>query len=173
MRIGWVSGGRWQARIRMLKYAQSRANDMLAQQTAAEFIGSPAYDRHLVRLRQALRAQREQTAQTIAGCFPAGTRSSVPRGGLMLWVELPAAVSSQALFDEALAAGIRIAPGPLFSNSDRYDHYMRIGCGMACTPETERALRKLGAMVEHAAERASRAPRPRDAASMQPPLVAR
>jgi len=42
MRIGWMLGGRWLARIKMLKHAQSRANDALAQLAIAEFMGSHA-----------------------------------------------------------------------------------------------------------------------------------
>ena len=38
LRLGWVAGGRWQARIHMIKYAQSRANEILAQFTVAEFM---------------------------------------------------------------------------------------------------------------------------------------
>jgi DNA-binding transcriptional MocR family regulator len=151
MRVGWVSGGRWQPRIQMLKFAQSRANDALAQRTVGEFIASPAYDRHLVRLRRALRSQREQTAEAIAAHFPPGTRSSLPKGSMMLWVELPQQVSSQRLFDTALAHGIRIVPGLLFSNSDRYDHFMRIGCGFAFSREHDQALRRLGEMAARAA----------------------
>lgn len=30
LRLGWMTGGRWQARIQMLKYAQSRTNEALA-----------------------------------------------------------------------------------------------------------------------------------------------
>ena len=40
VRLGWMTGGRWQARIEMLKYAQSRANEALSQLAMAEFIGS-------------------------------------------------------------------------------------------------------------------------------------
>jgi len=151
MRVGWISGGRWHARIQMLKFAQSRANDALAQRTVGEFIASSAYDRHLVRFRRALRGQREQIAEAIAAHFPAGTRSSVPKGSMMLWVELPQQVSGQRLLETALAQGIRFVPGLLFSNSDRYDHFMRIGCGFAFSREHEQALRRLGEMAQRAA----------------------
>lgn len=147
LRLGWVSGGRWHARIQMLKYAQSRANEALAQLTTAEFMASSAYDRHLSRLRRALKQQREQTAEAVAAYFPAGTRLSVPGGSLLLWVELPGAQSAQAVFDQALPLGIRIAPGSLFSNSARFDHFMRLSCGFAFTPEVDRALKLLGKMA--------------------------
>ncbi|HET7792252.1 MAG TPA: PLP-dependent aminotransferase family protein, partial [Rhizobacter sp.] len=144
MRMGWISGGRWHARVQMLKYAQTRANEKLPQLITAEFMGSSAYDRHLARLRRQLKAQREQVSEAIAGCFPTGTRLSVPEGSLLLWVELPDGRSSQAVFDEALQQGIRFVPGTLFSNSGRFDHFMRISCGFPFDAQAERALRELG-----------------------------
>ena len=147
MRLGWMTGGRWQARIEMLKYAQSRANEALSQIAMGEFIASSAYDRHLARLRRSLARQREQMADAIAAHFPAGTRLSVPAGSMLLWVELPERRSSQAVFEAALARGIRIAPGTLFSNSSRYEHFMRISCGTPYTPEMDLALVELAAIV--------------------------
>jgi len=147
LRVGWMTGGRWQARIRMLRYAQSRANEALAQLTMAEFMVSSGYERHLARLRRLLRRQREQTAEAIAAHWPAGTRLSVPEGSMMLWVELPNRRSGQAVFETALAQGIRVAPGALFSNSNRFDHFVRVGCGEPFTRETDEALQRLGRIV--------------------------
>lgn len=147
LRLGWVSGGRWHARIHMLKYAQSRANEALAQMTAADFIASSAYDRHLTRLRRLLKSQREQVAECIGASFPEGTRFNVPAGSLMLWVQLPEGHEAQRVSDAAMARGIRVVPGPLFSNSGRYDNCLRISCGFAVTPEAQQALRELGRMA--------------------------
>ena len=147
MRLGWISGGRWHARIQMIKYAQSRANEALPQLIAAEFIGSSAFDRHLARLRRQLKTQREQVSESIAACFPEGTRLSVPDGSLLLWVEMPKPRSAQAVFETALAQGIRVVPGSLFSNSSRFDHFMRISCGFTFDEKAEQALRQLGRIV--------------------------
>jgi len=110
-------------------------------------MASSAYERHLARLRVTLRRQRERTADAIAAHWPAGTRLSVPEGSMMLWVEMPNRRSGMAVFETGLAQGIRVAPGALFSNSNRYDHYLRISCGAAYTDETEAALRRLGRIV--------------------------
>jgi DNA-binding transcriptional MocR family regulator len=147
MRLGWMNAGRWQVRVEMLKYAQSRYNDELAQVAAAEVMSAGDYDRHLQRLRGKLREQRQRTATAIASYFPPGTRFSQPKGGLALWVELPGQISSQAVFECALDAGILIAPGLMFSNSNRYDHFVRLNCGMPYTPEVDQALRELGAIL--------------------------
>jgi DNA-binding transcriptional MocR family regulator len=147
MRLGWMNAGRWQERVAMLKYAQSRYNDELAQVAAADVMSSGGYDRHLQRLRDKLRDQRQRTATAIASYFPSGTRFSQPKGGLALWVELPGQISSQAVFNRALEAGILIAPGLMFSNSNRYDHFVRLNCGMPYTAEIDQALRQLGAII--------------------------
>ncbi|QDF99849.1 2-aminoadipate aminotransferase [Azoarcus sp. DD4] len=147
MRLGWMAAGRWQARVAMLKFAQSRHNEEWSQLAAAEFMATSAYDRHLQRLREHLSEQRERMADTIAASFPAGTRLSLPDGGVMLWIELPGQLSSRRLFDAALTAGIRIAPGAMFSNSGRFDHFIRLGCGQPYTPELDAALRRLGGIA--------------------------
>lgn len=149
VRLGWMTGGRWQARLEMLKYVQSRANEALSQQAMAVFLASGACDRHLARLRRTLRDRRERTAEAIARHFPAGTRVALPPGGMMLWVELPDASGTDAdtLFTTALAEGIRITPGMLFTNSDRHRHHLRISCGRAFDDEVDAALRRLGALL--------------------------
>jgi DNA-binding transcriptional MocR family regulator len=147
MRLGWMSAGRWQARVEMLKYAQTRSSEELSQLAAAEFMGSSAYDRHLRRLRTLLDGQRAQTATLVAQAFPEGTRLNEPDGGVMLWLELPAGTSSATLFDAALAEGILIAPGQMFSNSNRFDNYLRLNCGFPFTSEVEAALRRLGQLA--------------------------
>lgn len=148
MRLGWISAGRWQARVEMLKYAQTRSSEELSQIAAGEFMASSAFDRYLRRLRSQLADQRTRTAATVAECFPEGTRFNEPNGGLMLWIELPTGTSSQAVFDAALDEGILVAPGQMFSNSNRFDNYLRLNCGFPFTPEVETALKELGRIVE-------------------------
>jgi DNA-binding transcriptional MocR family regulator len=147
LRLGWISAGRWHERVEMLKYTLSRSNEELAQCAAGEFMSSSAYDRHLRRLRARLKPQREATADAIAAHFPAGTRLNLPPGGLQLWVELPERLSSAAVFDAALREQILVAPGTLFSNSSRYDHYLRINCGAPYEARIDAALRRLGEIV--------------------------
>ncbi|WP_148716999.1 aminotransferase-like domain-containing protein [Chitinolyticbacter meiyuanensis] len=147
MRLGWISAGRWQQRVAMLKFAQSRPNEALPQLAVADFMASPAFERHLRRLRATLRNQRERLAEAIARQFRAGTCLTVPDGGLGLWIALPEGGDGEALFDAALRAGIRIAPGVMFSNSQRFTGHIRLSCGQPYTRELDEAIRWLGAWV--------------------------
>jgi DNA-binding transcriptional MocR family regulator len=144
MRLGWMVAGKWQARVAMLKYAQTRDNEEWSQITAAEFLSATDYDRHLRRLRAALRLQRERIAETVAASFPTGTRLTLPHGGITLWLELPGKLPSSQMFDAALRQGILVAPGAMFSNSGRFDACLRLSCGAPHTPEVDSAIRTLG-----------------------------
>lgn len=144
MRLGWMAAGRWHNRVSMLKYAQTRFNDALSQAIAAEFIGSPAFERHLRHLRVTARARRTRRIEAVARYFPAGSHLTEPRGGFYLWVALPRPVSSRPLFQALLEENILISPGLMYSNSDRFDHCVRIGFGPADDAVAEAALRRVG-----------------------------
>jgi hypothetical protein len=143
LRQGWMNGG-WHGRMQMLKFAQSRNTQTLGQLVVAEVLGSPAHQRSLERL-GAAQAQREAMARLVARHFPVGTRMSLPAGGLCLWLELPEGFSSAQLFGDALAQGIRIAPGSMFSNSGRYEHCMRLACTTRWMPRWTRRCSCSGA----------------------------
>jgi len=150
--LGWMIPGRWQARVEMLKYTQTRYSEEWPQLAAAGFLAGSAFDRHLQRMNAALDRQRERMAEAVAEYFPAGTRLSLPRGGVLLWVELPGRLHSERLFDAALAEGIRTSPGSMFSNSSRFDHYLRLGCGWPYDAKIDAAMRTLGRLVHQLAQ---------------------
>ena len=144
LRLGWTLAGRWQARVDMLKYSQTRYSEELPQMAVAEFLAGPGWDRHLNQLRQSLKRQRERYIDGVAQHFPDGTRLSPPEGGMLLWIELPGQASGDALFEAALDAGIKISPGSMFSNARRFDHFVRLAVGTPYTPEVDAALRWMG-----------------------------
>jgi DNA-binding transcriptional MocR family regulator len=87
----------------------------------------------------------------VARHFPAETRTSKPVGGSVLWLELPKAVSAEQLFDEAVDAGISIAPGQIFSPCSCYANFVRLSYGHPWSEQTEDAIRWLGRRVQELA----------------------
>lgn len=153
LRIGWMLAGRWQARVSMFKYAQTRYNEELSQRMMASFLQSTHYERHMRRLRQHLQQQREKMAEAVAAYFPPETRLSMPDGGVSLWVEMPPECSSKAVFDAALERDILISPGLLYSNSNRFDHFLRINCGAPYSDKLDDAMRTLGHIIANQQKR--------------------
>lgn len=153
-RIGWVVGGRYQARIERLKFAQSVATPTVLQMAVAEYLEKGGYDRHLRVLRSKFASQVQRFREEVAATFPAGTRVSEPQGGFTLWIELPHEVSALELQRDALERGIAIAPGPIFSARQRFEHHIRLSCGFPWSPRFEEAVRVLGDLA-HGAVRAA------------------
>ncbi|POF42732.1 2-aminoadipate aminotransferase [Pseudomonas laurylsulfativorans] len=149
MRLGWISAGKWHDRVEMLKHTQSRGCEVLSQLAVSEFMRTPSYERYLRRLRKTLTVQREQMSTAISRYFPIGTSVTHPQGGTLLWVELPRRHSSMVFFQEALKVGIQISPGDIFSNANRFDHFVRIGCGAPYSPRIDEALQTLGRILKN------------------------
>jgi DNA-binding transcriptional MocR family regulator len=147
-RVGWCAGGKWHDAVLRLKYSQSLACPTLTQMAVAEFLGSGGYDRHLRRLRSHLAGQVERYRDAVIEAFPDGTRVSAPRGGFVLWIEMPGGADALELQDRALARGVVIAPGPIFSARNRFGNFLRISAGMPWNPKVDASIKLLGGLVE-------------------------
>ena len=146
-RIGWVVSNHFMDRITRLKRAFSCSSGLLQQLTLADFLASGNYSRHLKALRPVLKRNAERMSAMVAEHFPSDTRTSKPVGGSVLWLELPGKVDSEQLFDDAIEAGISIAPGQIFSPSNRYSNFVRLSYGHPWSERTENAIRWLGQRV--------------------------
>jgi DNA-binding transcriptional MocR family regulator len=146
-RVGWIAGGKYHDQIVRMKFSQSLADPPLLGMAIAEFLSSGGYDRHLRRLRTAVAGNVERYREAIANDFPEGTRVAAPRGGFVLWVELPAGTDALALHEAALRKGIVVAPGPIFSARQRFTNFVRISAGTPWDDRTSTAMRTLGRLV--------------------------
>jgi DNA-binding transcriptional MocR family regulator len=143
-RVGYVAPGRFRDAVERLKFAQTVATPTLTQMAVADFLENGGYERHLRRLRRSLAEQVARVSEAIAMHFPAGTRISRPRGGFLLWVEMPHGKSALELHDRALARGVSVAPGPIFSAKQRFASCVRVSCGFPWSATIERGIRTLG-----------------------------
>jgi DNA-binding transcriptional MocR family regulator len=125
-RVGWVAPGRFQEQIEHLKAVSNIATASLPQMAIAEFLANGGYDQYLRKIRGIYRRQIDCMAQAVERCFPAGTKVTHPSGGFVLWVEMPEYVDSIKLYEQALKAGITIAPGLIFSASRKYGNFIRL-----------------------------------------------
>ncbi len=146
-RIGWVAAGRFALKIERLKLMTSLCASMPAQAAIADYLQHGGYDRNLRKLRYALEGQQANMLAAIARHFPAQTRVSQPAGGYFLWLELPEQMDALKLFHMALAQGISIAPGPIFSPTRRFGNCIRLNYGSPWHDDAERAMETLGRIV--------------------------
>ena len=151
-RVGWVVAGDRIDDIARLKRAYSCSSGLLQQLTLAEFMASGDYGRHLKSLRPVLKRNSERMMALVSEHFPSETRTSRPVGGSVLWLELPKGIDAERLFDDAIAAGISIAPGQIFSPCACYTNFIRLSFGHPWTDRTEEAIAWLGQRVRTLAD---------------------
>lgn len=147
LRIGWCAPGRYLERVRRLKLTNTLGTPVVLQKTVSDFLRNGGYDHHLRSIRRAYREQVQRFSAAIVQDFPLGTRISRPKGGFVLWVELPSHIDSAQLYQDALRVKINIAPGLLFTSRDHYRQCLRLNCGIPWSDDIATALETLGRLA--------------------------
>lgn len=147
LRVGWIAPGRFQQRVEYMKYVLNLATPTIPQLAVADLLESGVYERHLRKVRGEYAQAVARMTQAVSDYFPEGTRVTRPQGGFVIWLELPDSVDSFDLARRALAQGISIAPGPIFSPSQKYRNFVRLSCACVWNTRVEKALIKLGSLV--------------------------
>lgn len=147
-RVGWVAPGRYAQKIERIKLTTTLAASVPAQVALATYLSKGGYDRHLRALRHALMVQQIKFVEAIERYFPEGTKLNCPIGGYFLWVKLPDNINALDVHREALANGISIAPGPMFSARRGFTDYIRLNYGHLWEQSTEDAIKKLGLILK-------------------------
>lgn len=124
-RIGWVAAGRYHTQVLQARMAGDWAGSPLLEAAASEILASGDYERHLRRLKLRVTEGVQAVIARVEASFPPGTRVAVPTAGFLLWVELPHQLNALEVHRRALALGIGVSPGPLFSPGRNF----RTSCG--------------------------------------------
>jgi DNA-binding transcriptional MocR family regulator len=146
-RIGWAMPGRYRAQVEKLKFLNTLTTPSVPQVAVADYLRQDGYDRHLRHVRKFYRHQARLMSAMVQRFFPSGTRISSPQGGYVLWVQMPERVDSMRLYQAALALGITVGPGYMFSMRNDFHHFIRLNYSYPWTAQTEAALRTLGGLV--------------------------
>ncbi|MBQ4879189.1 PLP-dependent aminotransferase family protein [Pseudoalteromonas luteoviolacea] len=149
-RIGWMLAPGYAQRARRFKRALSCSSSLMNQWVLADYLVSGAYDRHLKKLRLRLQENKQKMLSCIRRYFPENTRISDPKGGCVVWIELDKSVDGGVLFNLAIAQGISLTPGQLFSATERFQNCIRLSFGLPWQAKHETSLKQLGEMVSTA-----------------------
>ena len=147
LRVGWALPGRFQTEVEHLKLVINQATATAPQLAVAAYVENGGLDRHLRRIRAAYGHQMGEMIAAVERHLPDSTRHTTPAGGHVLWVQVPG-LDAMALHDAALAEGIHIAPGPMFSASGGYRDHFRLNTGFPWTPDTDRQVATLGRLID-------------------------
>jgi 2-aminoadipate transaminase len=133
LRVGYVVA-RWDMLSRMLACKTDAGSGALEQMVLAEYC-APHFAAHVPELTRGLRAKLEALMEALNEQFGTAAEFDDPKGGIFLWVKLPAAVDTLSLYRSALAAGVAINPGPEWSTDTAHGRSRMRLCFAALSKE--------------------------------------
>ncbi|KZW98973.1 aminotransferase [Pseudoalteromonas luteoviolacea] len=146
-RVGWMVAPGFVAQARRIKRALSCSSSLINQWVLADYLASGDYERHLRKLRLRLMDNKQKMLSCIRQFFPQDVRVSDPGGGCVVWLELGVGFDGGKLFSLAMAQGVSLTPGQLFSASERFQNCIRISYGLPWDEHVEAHLKKLGQLI--------------------------
>jgi DNA-binding transcriptional MocR family regulator len=152
LRLGWLSAAPSIIdQIAIIKQRLDPHTQNLVQFAMARLIRERSFDAHLRTLRAEHARRCGQMMAAIARYVPAGAlRFTRPQGGLYLWCRLAGGVSSRALLDRALAAGVAFIAGHAFYPDPAGESELRL-CFSSVSPDaTDEAVKRLAGCLHQA-----------------------
>jgi len=137
LRLGYLIAG-WDLMRRLLPLKGDSGTGALDQMVVAEYF-SRNFDRHVPHLNGVLRGKLDTMVEAVSREFGAAAECWAPKGGIFLWIRLPAEVDVRTLVKPAAAAGIVFNPGPEWAvSADNSSNCLRL-CFAMPDRETIRA----------------------------------
>lgn len=133
------------------KSATNSHSSMLPQVLCAEFFKRGYYPQHHKMLCDLYRERRDTMLSCIDEYFPAGTKHSMPDGGLFTWVELPEGIDTAELLKESVEkAGVAFVAGEGFfvGRTGQGRNCMRMSFGNNPPEKIREGVMKLGKLIE-------------------------
>ncbi|HFP9341333.1 TPA: PLP-dependent aminotransferase family protein [Raoultella ornithinolytica] len=144
-RIGWIAAGRYHSTVLQARMAGEWAGAPLIEAAASEILASGDYDRHLRQLKLRIAQGMQAIIAQVETSFPPGTRVAAPEAGFLIWVKLPSKIDALEVHRRALALGIGVSPGPLFSpGAAELQNFLRLNGANEPTRHLLKAVEQLG-----------------------------
>jgi DNA-binding transcriptional MocR family regulator len=147
IRLGWTAPGRYLERVLDRKMCSTTWGVSYSEIAVARFLKYGNFERHLKRLRLALRQQVEQMLEGVSRHFPKEVEVHRPVGGFFIWIRMPEHIDAMELHMAAHRERVSIAPGPMFSASGGMQNYIRLNAGRLWSPQIEQGIQVLGRLI--------------------------
>ncbi|MFA0569020.1 MAG: PLP-dependent aminotransferase family protein [Vibrio gallaecicus] len=146
-RVGWVVSTRFTDPIQKLQLMSTLSSSAPVQLGIAHFLTHESYDNHLRKLRKNLITRKEAFIEQLKRYFPQNIKILEPDGGYFIWVRFDPPFDSNTFYQQAIAEGISVASGDLFSENGSVDHAIRLNFSYELTEQKDEALRLLGKLA--------------------------
>jgi len=146
--VGWTAPGKYYDEVLRQKIAGSMSTNDIAQLTLAHYLASGKFPRQIRHMTSAFKMQVETYTYNCLKYFPEGTKVTRPKGGFVIWLEMPEKVDTQEMYVRALNEKISFSPGGIFTSQQKYNNCMRINCGYPWDARIEKSMIRLGELAK-------------------------
>jgi GntR family transcriptional regulator/MocR family aminotransferase len=146
LRVGFlVAEGPIYRRLVDFKRVNDLATSTLIQRALEVYVTVGRYQSYLRRSCQIFHKRRDVMLAAIERYLPAGIRFDPPQGGLFIWLQLPAQLSSSALRPLAWEQGVDFSPGTsFFADGPEGDNWLRLNFVSQSPERIEEGMKMLG-----------------------------
>ncbi len=151
LRLGWiVAPPEVISKLAQLKQGADLHTSTFTQFVAYEVARDGFLDKHVKLIRQIYGERRDVMLQALQEFFPPAVTWTHPKGGLFLWVTLPAGLDMEAVFRSALEQNVAFVPGDSFYANDPQEgsRHMRLNFSNATPEQIREGIRRLAAAVK-------------------------
>ena len=147
LRLGYVVAS-WDVMSRLLSRKTDAGTGVMDQMIVGDYLTNH-YDEHIQDMRSALKRKCDVLSAALREHFGPLVYFEQPRGGMYLWVRLPAGVDSRDLVQTALDEGIAYNSGPDWSaDPDTAANYIRLCFALPTENEIWEGIEKLAKVFQ-------------------------
>lgn len=157
LRVGFiVADGPVYASLLNFKRLSDLVTSTLMQRALDAYVTVGRYQAYLHRSRQTFRKRRDAMLEAIDRYLPANVSFDLPKGGLFIWLRLPASMSASELLSMACRDGVSFAPGNFFfTDGSSGQEWIRLNFASQPAEDIEEGIRRLGISIRRMLERSS------------------
>jgi len=149
MRLGWLLASEEVFQnVVIAKQAADLHTSTIEQRAAARLLETFDYDGHIADLCKIYGERRQTMLSAMDRHFPTSVRWTTPEGGLFLWVELPEHISTEELFQEAIAERVAFVPGTSFFACESKLNFMRLNFSNQKPEMIEEGIKRIAIVLK-------------------------
>jgi 2-aminoadipate transaminase len=139
-----------------LKHAMDLGTSALLQHALAEFLERGYMRTHLKRVVPIYRDRRDALVEALRAHLPEAVQWEVPERGVVLWLNLPQDVDSEAVFEEAKRQGVVVSPSTLYETGTTVHAGLRLTFCAEPPDRLREGARRLGVALHNVLQRRRR-----------------
>lgn len=151
MRIAYICGNEELiSKLAVVKQGTDLQTNTFGQYVVNEYLESGQFDSHKSLLRQTYKSRMDCMLAALEQYFPASVSWNSPKGGMFLWVSLPANCNARDLLPKCLEKNVAFVPGQEFFPDGSGQNTIRLNFSNATPENIEEGIKRIGEVLKKA-----------------------